>query len=162
MEEFVRDKTSDGDVLPLAVQKKVDVEKFDPNLKLFPRGAHMPLLVYLGGKGRRKPESIQKRETRARERRDNRAAATHMGAQNQGDARWPEAGKWQSRDGWGQCHRDGVAQRQSRDGWGQWRAAPSKWQSRDGWGLWHRDGGAQWQSRDGWAQWRRDGLAQQP
>ncbi len=67
--------TRDWEVLPPAVQKRLHVEKFDPNRLLFRGGAHMPLLVFLGDKGRRAPEAIQRRELKARERRGRGGAA---------------------------------------------------------------------------------------
>ena len=49
---------------------------FDPRKMLFPRGAHMPLLVFLGIRPRRSPEAIQRREINARRRQiHNRATA---------------------------------------------------------------------------------------
>ena len=49
--------------LPICSQKLVKQDMFDPDDTYFARGAHMPLMVFIGSKGqiRRKPESRAKR-----------------------------------------------------------------------------------------------------
>ena len=118
-------RTRDWEVLPPAVQKEVGVEKFDPNQLLFRAGAHMPLLVFLGGKGRRTPESIQRRETKARARGWG-ARAAHMGAQSQGDARWPAGAEHHRDRGRGRGHRGGWLGTVAVPRW-LGRVAPRRW-----------------------------------
>ena len=63
-----------GRFFPAATQKYVKPWLFDPLGRLFPRGAHMPFLVFLGIKPRRIPEAIQRREVFARIRQSNARA----------------------------------------------------------------------------------------
>ena len=62
------DLTKEWCPMPIATQKHINVQYFDPAQKLFKMGVHMPLLVFLGDKARRNPEAIQRREERARGR----------------------------------------------------------------------------------------------
>ena len=56
--------------MPICKQKLVKIEKFDPFKKFSKKGAHMPLMVFIGdkGKNRRKPESRVRRDEKADER----------------------------------------------------------------------------------------------
>ena len=54
--------------LPPCSQKLVEMEKFDPSRALFPRGAHMPIMTFLGTCSRRTPAARARRAKRADER----------------------------------------------------------------------------------------------
>jgi hypothetical protein len=54
--------------LPPCSQKLVEMEKFDPSRALFPRGAHMPIMAFLGNCSRRSPAARARRAKRADER----------------------------------------------------------------------------------------------
>ena len=69
-----------------------------------------------------------------------------MGAQSQGDARWPAGAEHHRDRGRGRGHE-----------WGGW----AQWQSPDRWAEWHRDGGAERPPHSGsstdspaWARWQ--------
>ena len=80
--------TGDWEALPPARQTRAHLKKFDPHGLLFRKGVHMPLVVFVGGTGRRSPEALDRRDQRAQARRDGRGRAAHRGqAQSQGDAR---------------------------------------------------------------------------
>ena len=55
---------------PQSKQKLVDFDHFDPQRQLFQKGAHMPLVIYIGAHSdtRRKPASILRRELMAEKR----------------------------------------------------------------------------------------------
>ena len=65
--------------MPAIKQKLVTLEKFDPELTLFRRGAHMPLMICVGASGRRTPEARERREQRAEERGWGREAREAKG-----------------------------------------------------------------------------------
>ena len=54
--------------LPPCIQKLVEMQKFDPTSSLWPRGAHMPIMVYMGGPSRRSADARARRAKRADER----------------------------------------------------------------------------------------------
>ena len=58
----------DWRLLPPCSQKLVEMEKFDPSRCLFPRGAHMPIMAFLGNGSRRSPAARARRAKRADER----------------------------------------------------------------------------------------------
>ena len=64
------ESTWDWSSMPISKQKLVRSELFDPYKEFSKRGAHMPLMVFIGDKGktRRKPESKANRNWKA----DNR------------------------------------------------------------------------------------------
>ena len=51
--------------LPPCLQKLADGKKWDPHGELFPRGGHMPLMVWVGFEGRRSPEARARRRAKA-------------------------------------------------------------------------------------------------
>ena len=53
-----------------AKQKLIDYTKFDPYAKIFSKGAHMPLMIFVGAGAqiRRSPEALQRRALDADER----------------------------------------------------------------------------------------------
>jgi len=55
---------------PISKQKLVDIDLFDPKRKLFNRGAHMPLMVFIGGpsESRRSKGALAKRAANAARR----------------------------------------------------------------------------------------------
>ena len=60
-------KSWDWPAMPQIKQKLVEVRKFDPNAVFFRRGAHMPLMIYVGlsSQTRRTPEASTRRAERA-------------------------------------------------------------------------------------------------
>ncbi len=56
--------------MPLCKQKLVDIKMFDPDLKYFKKGAHMRLMVFVGGHDqvRRTPRASERREREAQDR----------------------------------------------------------------------------------------------
>ena len=55
--------------LPPSRQKLSDINKFDPDLYFFSKGAHMPQLIYVGNSTRRTAMALAKREEDAQRRR---------------------------------------------------------------------------------------------
>ena len=57
-------------VQPVSRQKPADFDKFDPNRQFFRRGAHMPLMIWVGGAGdvRRTSEALARRAANADKR----------------------------------------------------------------------------------------------
>ena len=53
--------------LPVSRQKPADFERFDPQRVFFRRGAHMPLMIFVGGSGdvRRSSEAVARRAAKA-------------------------------------------------------------------------------------------------
>lgn len=78
--------------MPAIKQKLVTQAKFDPGLNLFRRGAHMPLMIYVGNPAstRRKPEAKMRREERAtlrgwgRKAREAKGKGKNCGAKGDG------------------------------------------------------------------------------
>ena len=131
-------KTQDWVMYPAAVQKPVQEERFDPKGLLFRGGAHRPLLLFLGEKSRRKPEAIQRREERARERKAKHGQVwDRLGAQAQ--RTWNRAHNIRVRGAWGA----NWQQTQSSGDWSGW----------DGW--WFKDNSGTWQHSGTWQQWTR-------
>ena len=115
--------------MPAIKQKLVTQEKFDPELTLFRRGAHMPLMVCVGASGRRTPEARERREQRAEERGWGREAREAKGKGKKGRERAhaagdPRGGGWTDGDAagdlgssmWGRSRPCGDAARDPRGG----------------------------------------------
>ena len=131
--------------LPPCSQKPVEMEKFDPASKLFPCGAHMPIVVFMGAASRRSAGARARRDKRADERgwtyerryphrstvggRGGSQPAASWGSQPAANSGKPAA-RWENHGGgWvvgGWNTRDGG-------GWEGW--APDSWKAR-GKGLW--------------------------
>ena len=59
-----RHSTNGWDAIPKINQKKIDEKKFDYDGQLFRKGAHMPLLAFVGERSYRSPEALRKRENK--------------------------------------------------------------------------------------------------
>jgi len=79
--------------MPLTSQKLVSTQKFDPTSNFFRRGAHMPLMLFVGDStsSRRTPESLRRREQRAEQRGWGRAAREAKGKGKKGRGKGMEA-----------------------------------------------------------------------
>ena len=81
---------------PPSKQKPVQFDKFDPHRQMFRRGAHMPLMIYVGGHAdvRRTGEAVRRRKANA-DRRGwtyDRRQATIPGGKGKGDGQRKGAG----------------------------------------------------------------------
>ena len=111
--------------MPPCKQKLIDIKKFDPDLRYFNSGAHMPLMVFVGA-----PHQVRRSQS-ASKRRERRAQERGWGAKQ----RLPPGRGWcdTTRVG-GQCAKSGDAW----SSWQPWSAgqpmhAWSAWSSDDAW-----------------------------
>ena len=79
--------------MPLTSQKLVSTKKFDPTLTFFRRGAHMPLMLFVGDSTstRRTPQSRRRREQKAEQRGWGREAREAKGKGKKGRGKGMEA-----------------------------------------------------------------------
>jgi len=79
--------------MPLTSQKLFSTKKFDPTLTFFRRGAHMPLMLFVGDSTstRRTPQSRRRREQKAEQRGWGREAREAKGKGKKGRGKGMEA-----------------------------------------------------------------------
>jgi hypothetical protein len=121
------ESTWDWSSMPISKQKLVRSELFDPYKEFSKRGAHMPLMVFIGdkGKNRRKPESRARRDQRADERgwpAEKRTPWYFDGTKGKG-AKTRGGGGKQQYTNWKQ-----IAGPSDPKDWG-WSASSSNWNS---------------------------------
>ena len=121
-------------IMPVAKQKPVQTEMFDPTNKMFTKGAHMPVMVWFGGPGasRRSPHARIQRAIKCPRR--------------------GSAGDGRGRGGGGSCGVSPVHVSRSGGSCGVSCGSACELAKRDSWDSRDTDGDLTW-SRKPWASW---------
>jgi len=94
---------------PSSKQKLASFDHFDPDRQFFKRGAHMPLMIYMGGSSdtRRSKEALRRRDEKADRRgwtwekgqSTKVANSTRDGGEHLKGTQKGNKGQWEPRDG---------------------------------------------------------------